>query len=247
MASERHQFAVYEAGLSDLKVISQRLKILGFDLIHRITKVLRLEVGEQLVLFDAQKSMVCQVLEIGRKEVVLSVQSEKRHAPLQHRVIMAVGVLKKDHFEDALYSCVELGATEIWPILFQKSQGWNFNAQRLQQILISAAEQSKNFSIPVCQAPITGAEFFQKLATDNQSTYVACDVAGEPFLDVLQTLQSKHPAQVVLIVGPEGDLTASEKAALQAAQVRLMRLTPTVLRSIQAVAVGLGAIRSVLK
>ncbi len=247
MAVEKHQFAVYVAGLVAFKFFNGRCKITDPDLVHRISKVLRLEIGEELVLFDQYKAITCQVVEVGRKEIVLELLLEQVHKLFKHRVIMALAVLKKEHFEQALYSCVELGATEIWPIMFQKSGPLHLNAQRLQTILVSAAEQSKNFNLPICAAPISGLDFFNLISSDPKSTYILCDVAGQPLLDHLQNLKMTCPNQVVLVVGPEGDLTSSEKSAMQANGAKLMQLTPTVLRSVQATAVCLGAVRSVLK
>ncbi len=48
------------------------------------------------------------------------------------------------------------------------------------------------------------------------------------------------------VIGPEGDLTKEEKAYLKEQGFLFCALTPTVLRAQQAVALGLGILRSYL-
>ncbi|PKN03448.1 hypothetical protein CVU75_02160, partial [Candidatus Dependentiae bacterium HGW-Dependentiae-1] len=52
---------------------------------------------------------------------------------------------------------------------------------------------------------------------------------------------------ILLLVGPEGDLTEEEKGAISRAGVQFCKLTPTVLRAMQATAVGMGVVRSVIQ
>ena len=51
---------------------------------------------------------------------------------------------------------------------------------------------------------------------------------------------------IVLMVGPEGDLMGDEKAYLNGNGFVFCQLTPTILRAQQAVTVSVGALRSLL-
>ena len=53
----------------------------------------------------------------------------------------------------------------------------------------------------------------------------------------------KLTSKIFLLWGPEGDLTSTEKQQVLTAGFQFSKLTPTVLRASQAVAVGLGLIR----
>jgi 16S rRNA U1498 N3-methylase RsmE len=48
------------------------------------------------------------------------------------------------------------------------------------------------------------------------------------------------------MVGPEGDLAATEKTELKRAQFTFCALTPTVLRAVDAIRIGAGMLRSLL-
>lgn len=60
------------------------------------------------------------------------------------------------------------------------------------------------------------------------------------------TKMGKQVQELILMVGPEGDLIP-EKKLLVHAGFTFCSLTPTVLRSVQAIALGLGMFRSVLR
>ncbi len=57
---------------------------------------------------------------------------------------------------------------------------------------------------------------------------------GKPVWDTLSRLRKQHPEQLILLVGPEGDLTAQEKTELDEHSFERMALTPTILRAPQA-------------
>ena len=65
-------------------------------------------------------------------------------------------------------------------------------------------------------------------------------------LPLISQIKAQAYEKIVLIIGPEGDLTSDEQTALAEHHVLNMQLTPTVLRSFQAVTVALGALRSLL-
>ncbi|HLB40524.1 MAG TPA: RsmE family RNA methyltransferase, partial [Candidatus Babeliales bacterium] len=163
----------------------------------------------------------------------------------------------------ALYSCVELGANQIQLIVTEKSEkaGAKFSARQLahlEQIMIAAAEQSKYFCLPELLAPVSLSQFLAapvrprvvknrsvaQTAVANATSQIFFDPTGIPISVLLPQLAAAP--NVRLLWGPEGDLTAAEKAQVMAAGFTAGKLTPTILRAAQAVAVGLGLIRSLV-
>lgn len=59
-------------------------------------------------------------------------------------------------------------------------------------------------------------------------------------------VEQQKPHAIIACAGPEGDLTYEEKMQLTEDGFAFCALTPTVLRAQQAIAIGLGAIRSYL-
>lgn len=246
MRDLKHNFALYVAHLNISK--TSKLVITDQDLVHRVYKVLRLEVGDELTLFGSKQAVIGKIGVIDKKQLVLDQLNWQDLTALKPAITVALGVLKKENFENALYSCVELGATAILPIMFAKSVPGKLNQERVDKILISAAEQSKNFNLPVWHDPVTFEQFLVQIkkSTYHKTAYIFCDINGKPMLPLISQLKTQNYDQVVLIIGPEGDLTSAEHSQLLAQDVFAMQLTPTVLRSFQAVTVALGSLRSLL-
>jgi RsmE family RNA methyltransferase len=57
----------------------------------------------------------------------------------------------------------------------------------------------------------------------------------------------KRAGATVLFVGPEGDLTDQEKVLLKQNGFIFCALTPTILRACEAIALGAGVVRSILR
>lgn len=249
---ERHEFAVYYPPLSfQTKNIAdgQLFKVIDDAIIGRISHVLRLRMGESLVFFDDQYAIHCSIHAMSKKELQCTLLARHAHKTLKPAITFILPLLKKDDFETALYSLVELGATTIQLVTTEKTQrSWGAEKEldRCQRIMVAAAEQSKNFAMPSLLAPIPLKNYLPQIASQ-AIPKIYFDPQGKPAIELLADLAKKNPSQCMLMVGPEGDLTITEKDALQVQSFQFCQLTPTVLRSVQAVAVGLGMVRSLVR
>ena len=115
---------------------------------------------------------------------------------------------------------------------------------RLQRIIISAAELSKCFAYPILHEP---GPFQDIMCADMQRDAIKIffDPCGLPLLTCVTHVKNREVEEIVLIVGPEGDLTHEEKDQLKQNGVMFCSLTPTVLRAHQAVALSAGVFRSI--
>lgn len=247
MRDQKHSFALYYADLNANCPGGNQLKISEPELVYRVIKILRLQIGDELTLFSGKQSVTGVIGSFDKKNFSLEKICWHQATCLVPAIEVVLAVLKKENFENALYSCVELGANQIKPVMFMKSTSQKLNSERLEKILISAAEQSKNFNFPVLQQPITFDDFLAQIVLNPQNTYIYCDVSGGNMLEVVNQIKTKGCDRLAIIIGPEGDLTTSEKNLLMAQpNVVTMRLTPTVLRSFQALTVALGGLRALL-
>ena len=244
--SVSHEFALYISHLSGLlKHSPSELIIDDKQILTRIASVLRLREGDIVVLFDEQKHARVVVESITKKDAVFLIQEYHDNRNLKPTIDIILPLLKKDALEDALYTCVELGAQNIYLVSTAKTQHvWSEKEpERLTRIMIAAAEQSKNFALPVLRAPKSFKEIVDAHIS-SESITVYFDPYGQPLLEVMNALKQSSAQHIVCMVGPEGDLTHSEKAMLKEKNVILCRLTPTVIRSKDALMIGLGAVRS---
>ena len=248
MMNSKHEFAVHVPGLSSqLSSKSGSLSLSDTDVVHRIRSVLRLAQGDELMLFDSTQHAACSIIEITKKTISVRIISSDRTISLQPSITFLLPLLKREALERMIYACVELGATTIQLISTEKSQrSWRSEKelQRMHAIMIAAAEQSKQFSLPILQQPIYLQEAIQLHAKD--TIKLVADPVGLPLYEVLTQIVQKKSARIVMTMGPEGDLSDGEKEILRTASYQAVRLTPTVLRSQQAGALLLGVVRSMV-
>ena len=234
MSASKHEFAIFYPGLTQ-SLSADTVTCNDRAIISRITNVLRLRPGDSLILFDEQSNAHAVLESASKTEALFSIQDSTPNKKLEPPIRIALPLLKKDAFAEAVYNITELGGTEIQLIDTEKAQrswGGDKEMERLKRITIAAAEQSKNFSMPTILPPISLEQLLQQ-----DGTFLFCDVQGKPIGELVQV------GAVTIIIGPEGDLSDSEKNLLKEHDVQFYRLTPTILRSVQAVTLALGYLR----
>jgi 16S rRNA (uracil1498-N3)-methyltransferase len=171
-------------------------------------------------------------------------KSQQLTVALRPSISFLLPLLKRDDYEGALYSLAELGVSSIQPVITQKTHtSWSDrDADRAERILIAATEQSKNYAMPELKAPISLDKAVQ--AVDKGSIKVFFDPLGEAFFSVLRMLHDNQPQHIVLLIGPEGDLSSEEKKMVKEKGFIFCALTPTIVRAVQAAALGAGLVRS---
>jgi len=245
---ESHIFSIFYPNLTTM--ISQDPKKTEYEIVdpticHRITKILRLHTGESFILFDTELHTHCTIIK-AEKKLLINCQKPVSNKILTPHITVLLPLLKREAFEEAIYSVVELGANVIQPIITQKThQSWGNPKEydRILRIIHAAAEQSKQYAIPkLAENPIPFHQLGVMLAAIDATIFF--DPAGDRLIDIVKKIQ--YIENIVLIVGPEGDLTEEEKAALSTGETYFCQLTPTILRAQQAITVGLGSIRSLI-
>jgi 16S rRNA (uracil1498-N3)-methyltransferase len=249
MSKNKHEFALYFPAFTQQFGSASAGALVTLDneeLCHRILKVLRLQEGEQVTLFNNLHHAQVEIIQTTKRTVgvrIIAIQENTAHKPA---VTFLLPLLKRADLEVAIYSLVEMGVTTIQLVATEKTANSLHSEKeflRLQNIMIAAAEQSKNFSMPELAAPI----LFTAALAELEKPCIFFDPQGDFLLDVLNPLIQQKPAALTLMVGPEGDLTELEKNLLKQSGAQFCALTPTVLRSVQAVALGAGMIRTVLR
>lgn len=248
MKSTSHEFALFTESLegygSQLDSGGQ-IELVDQELNHRITRVLRLEIDECFILFDRTRHAHLQILQITKKGIVCSVIAVFFNPTYTPHITVLLSVLKRDALEQAVYGLTELGANIIQLVQTDKVQrvwGGSSELERLQRIIVAAAEQSKNFTLPDIRPPITLDEATTQYSSTSMKIF--CDLQGEQIVPLLARSYVENHLTYALFIGPEGDLSFDEKAKLKNHDFYFCRLTPTVLRSVQAVCLAVGIIRS---
>ncbi len=240
--SNKHIFAIYYPEIDTLQ--AHHVDITDGALVKRIAKVLRLSSGDYMTLFGQRQAATCKLVTCEKKRIVCEIDYAWPITPLKPKLIWYLPIAEKSVFEDAVSYLTVLGAYAIYPIITEKSKrswGTRKDFDRIHRVMVAAAEQSKQLYLPNIYSPCTMHEM--PIIADYQ--YV-CNPDGSPLRAYLSDISPGKQATFAGLVGPESGLTDAEVAYLSRIGWQQLRLVPSVLRTQTAVAVGAGAIRSLL-
>lgn len=222
------------------------------DVFKHFGKVLRARVGSQAEFVSQDQAVVVgEVVAITPTEMTLKVVSrltENVELPVQVTVI--VSPLKNDRSDWFVQKATELGVHRIiFTTMTRTVAEWRKQqlkkATRLEKIAQAAAEQSHRLMIPT----IDFLSWSEVLSLPKQAGIVAWEEsAREGEVGTLVQVVKPLPtgAELALVFGPEGGLTADEVADLSAHGFKPAGLGPRILRAETAPLYALSAI-SVLK
>lgn len=213
----------------------------------RHAKVLRLKVGETVLLCDGQGlECICTVTEVAQEQLVLSVQSRgasQTEASVQVSVYMAFP--KADKLEHVIQKATELGAYEI--VAFPSARcvskpddkSLAKKVERWQKIAASAAEQCGRGRIP---RVIVLGSFPEALSRAAQADKALLFYENEHAVTLRMALQESEYQTVSLLTGPEGGLEEREVEAARNAGLQVCTLGKRILRCETAPLCALSAV-----
>ena len=244
-----HEFALF---VPDLDKKNNLFNLTENSLLHRINTVLRLKKGDYLTLFNDTYHAQGTISTTTKKTITFSITTLETHQPLTPEIVVLAPLLKREAFDELVYSCRELGVSSLIVVTTQKNSRSTLSKaewERLERVSIAAAEQSKNFSPCVFlnkQKPIEYLEDVLKnpifLKRYNSYTKYLANPDGSIFTKIAPSLQKD--TRFLISFGSEADFSLSEKNALIQIGFTPLKLGSTVLRAQQAATILIGLIRS---
>lgn len=144
---------------------------------------------------------------------------------LDFEIIVALPLIKQNHFEIALQKCVELGATKIIPFVSKYTDKSNINFEtkknRYQKIILEASQQSFRNKIPKLENVLNYEEI---LNINIKNKILAYENKKDNKLKEIKE-------DTLLIVGPEGGFSNEEIEKAIDKNVSIVSLTKTILRT----------------
>lgn len=200
---------------------------------HHASAVRRLRAGERADVSDGTGTLAsCEVTAVGSGTVDLLVQSVTTVPPPSPSITVVQALPKGDRGELAVELMTEIGADAIvaWQAArsvarWQGARG-DKSLEKWRRTAREAAKQARRAWIPSVTGPASLGEV-RKLVSGADCAIVLEAAAAVP----LSRLDLPGSGSIVLVVGPEGGLTADERAALVGAGAAEARLGPTVLRT----------------
>lgn len=187
-----------------------------------------------------------QVLSADRTGLVVRVE-QLVTAPEDPRPVTVVQALAKgDRAELAVELMTEVGVTRIQPwqsersiVRWQGERGAKSLA-KWRSTAREATKQSRRPRIPAVTEPVRTADLCAGWSAEPQPVVL---VLHEDATTALAEVELPEHGEVVLVVGPEGGLTAAEMDAFTAAGARTVSISDGVLRTSTAGALAAGMVR----
>jgi 16S rRNA (uracil1498-N3)-methyltransferase len=221
----------------------QTLK-LGEKPSHHLLRVLRLGVGDAVVVFDgAGGEYLSEIAVCGKNRVEILVgahQSVQRESSLS--ITLAQGISRNERMDYTIQKAVELGVAEILPLQTERSSV-RLDAERQvrkhehwQAVARSAAEQCGRDRVP---AVTEIRQIDEWLAEEKGGSRLMLDPQATTSLRGL-----KSSSDITLLIGPEGGLSDAELLLARKRGFTGVRLGPRILRTETAGVAALAAIQT---
>lgn len=220
------------------------------DAAHHAVRVLRLAVGEPVVLFDGLGGeFEARITRIDGGDVSVKTGAHldvERESPLHIRLVQ--GLSSGDRMDITLQKAVELGVAAIQPVATERSvvklkdERAQRRVEHWQNLVISACEQCGRNRVPEVLPLMSLPDWLAQLdmrAPDDEARLLLSPAATVP-------LKALSPVpRMTLLIGPEGGLSPAETQLAQSRGFKPVRLGPRILRTETAALATLSAIQAI--
>ncbi len=195
---------------------------------RHLAGVLRRRPGDRVVLADGAGTVASgRVVAAGRGGVRVEILEVSRHpSPDGEGVRLALAVLHTEAMDRAVRKAVEVGVTELVPVITERTQlapaAAAGRSGRWRRVARQALKQCRRPWAMAIGEPVGLDELIRR-------TPAGAGLVAEP--DGSGPLHVELPGAVTVLVGPEGGLTTGERGALERAGWRGISLGRFVLRA----------------
>lgn len=214
-----------------------------YELFHQLTNVLRAKPGDEVCFFTDRSATdsLFSLEKIEKRSLTFNFKGIKttvKELPFKLTLAQAIPQ-KSEKWEWILQKGTELGVQQFIPLITERTQRQQLpKLERMQRIVIEAAEQSGRGTIPTISLPTLLSDW-----TPAATSFVASLHAHQKLLPQIQSIFNL--SSVTLIVGPEGGFTTGEEQKLSQSKVLPYSLGSTVLRLETAAIVSLGIVNQI--
>ncbi len=202
---------------------------------HYVSKVMRVKENEVFSLFNNSGEWEAKILSISKSMVEFNVTKQLRQKENKREIWLAFSPIKSNYFNFMIQKATELGVTKFLPIIFDRTIVRKINKERLEKVIIEAAEQSNRINVPKIEETQKLKHFLS-----NEMDLIFTDLNATNTKINLKKLTTKP---ICVIIGPEGDFSEEERIEiLKFNGVQPIKINENILRSETAVISALSII-----
>lgn len=205
---------------------------------HHLGRVLRLQPGDEVTLFDGRGIEVrARIDAVAADTVDLVVVARAATESTGNALTLATAVPKGERFDWLVEKATELGVARLVPLITDRSvvHPGESKLERLRRTIVEASKQCGRSRLMELTAPIAWHELVESEFSSGE-VWVA-DPSGEPLPHA--TDDRLQPA--IVAVGPEGGFTVDELELARERGAKLVGLGTTILR-VETAAIALAVL-----
>jgi 16S rRNA (uracil1498-N3)-methyltransferase len=216
------------------------------------TRVLRLEISDEIVLFNGDgHDYTCAITSIKKSEVLAIVKSFVKitnESPLN--ITLLQGISSGDRMDYTIQKAVELGVTEIVPIATTRSvvklspERAQKRLEHWQNVVIAACEQSGRAFVPTVAASVSLSAWLQGNMHAPSNAPATSRILLNPIGAMRLAALPKPIANIELLIGAEGGLSQSEIDAALSQGFKSVVLGARILRTETAALTAIAAMQT---
>ncbi len=206
--------------------------------VHHLRTVMRARAGTPVLAFDGRgRSAECEIVELDRRHARLRVIQQHDQPRPKPEFILLQGLPREQKMDFLIQKATELGVHRIRPVQTDHAvvrlrvEHEEAKRERWQRIALNAAKQCGTTWIPEIAPVQPLLECLTGMPRVDLLLVCSLEPDAIPLRAALQPARDGAPACVAVLVGPEGDFSARERAAARNAGGRPIRLGDSILRS----------------
>ncbi len=212
---------------------NKKIKFDDGELLNQLKKVLRLRIGDSVVLFNKEgKEFKASIESYTSKGCVFNITKIKENnREIKNTVLLYCSILKRDNFEFVVQKATEIGIDRITPIVTSRTIKFDLRSDRLGKIIKEASEQSGRVKLPILSDKISLKESMDS-AKKNNAINIFFDSAGKNINELMgKNKIGNKKNQIGIFIGPEGGWTNEELELAKKSNFKIISLGETTLRA----------------
>ncbi|MFN0109449.1 MAG: 16S rRNA (uracil(1498)-N(3))-methyltransferase [Blastocatellia bacterium] len=225
---QKHRFHALKSQISDSQIL------LDADEAHHLSRVLRLNAGDRVFVFDGEGSeWECEIASVAKRSAELTITrqlTDKVESPLS--LTLAQALVKGDKFDLIVQKATELGVTRIVPLITDHSdvrrveERAEQRLERWRRISLEALKQCGRRRLVEIAEPIHFSEFCD---VGSKPNLIFSEKGGKTLHELAVSLKPIN--QLSLCVASEGGWSEAELQKAEANHLVPIHLGQRILRT----------------
>ena len=207
---------------------------------HHLVSVNRAREKDTVVAFDGKGAeWICELAVADRKAARLAVRFTQKAKPLPYRITLGQALPKASGMDAIVRKATEIGVARIVPLESERTQVHldhdrsEKKTEKWQVAALEAAKQCGNPWLPEIAAVDKAMAFMESAKGYDLKLIASLQPGAKSLKSVLAAYQASRggpPANVLWLIGPEGDFTPAEMSQSKTFGFEPVTLGPLVLR-----------------